>query len=80
MPREDLENAVVAAKLAFVPEEAGTSIMQIAQQAMNENGQKILEMFWQGEEEVCIDSLARWNAQLNGLVELKESVQMRCRK
>ena len=33
------------------------------------------EIFRQGEEEVCIASLARWNAQLKGLVELER----RCR-
>ena len=37
---------------------------------MNENGQNIFEIFGQGEEEVCIASLARWNAQLKGLVGL----------
>ena len=42
---------------------------------MNENGQKIFEIFRQGEAEVCIASLARWNAQLKGLVELER----RCR-
>ena len=45
---------------------AGISIRQIAQQAMNENGQKIFDNFRQGEEEVCSASLARWNAQLKG--------------
>ena len=38
---------------------------------MNDNGQKIFELFRQGEEEVCTASLARWNAQLKGLVELE---------
>ena len=42
-----------------ISEEAGVSIRQVAQQAMNENGQKIFEMFRQGEEEVCVASLAR---------------------
>ena len=42
--------------------------MQIAQQARNEKGQKIFEFFKQGDEEACIASLARWNAQLKGLV------------
>ena len=51
------------------------SITQVAQQAMNENGQKIFDIFGQGEEEVCIASLARWDAQLKGLVELER----RCR-
>ena len=48
-----------------ISEEAGVSIRQIAQQGMNDNGQ----------EKVCIASLARWNAQSKGLVELKR----RCR-
>ena len=30
------------------------------------------EIFRQGEEEVCIASWARWNAQLKGLVELEK--------
>ena len=51
------------------------SIRQIAQQAMNENGQKIFEIFRQGEEDVCIASLARWNAQLKGLAELEKGCQ-----
>ena len=41
---------------------------------MNENGQTFFEVFRQGEEELCVASLARWNAQLQGLVELE-----RCR-
>ena len=48
---------------------------KIAQQAMNENGQNIFEIFRQGEEEVCIASLARWNAQLKGLAELEKRCQ-----
>ena len=35
---------------------------------------RFFEILRQGEEEVCIASLARWNAQLEGLVELE-----RCR-
>ena len=42
---------------------------------MNENGQPIFEIFRQGEEELCIASWARWDAQLKGLVELER----RCR-
>ena len=58
-----------------ISEEAGVSTRQIAQQAAtHENGQKIFEHFRQGEEGSCIASLARWNAQLKGLVELE-----RCR-
>ena len=57
-----------------ISEEAGISITQVAQQAVNENGQ-IFSIFRQSEEEVCIVILARWNAQLTGLVELER----RCR-
>ena len=46
-----------------VPLQFGITILQVAQQAMNENGQKSFEIFWQGEEEVCIASWARWEAQ-----------------
>ena len=41
-------------------EEEGFSTMQIAQQATNEKGQKLFELFRQGEDEVYIASLARW--------------------
>ena len=58
-----------------ISEEAGVSIREIAREAMNEDGQKIFEIFSQGEEEVCIASLARWNAQLKGLVELEKRCQ-----
>ena len=37
-----------------ISEEASIPIKQIAQQAMTENGQKIFEMFRQGEEYVRI--------------------------
>ena len=42
-------------------EVAGISIRQVAQQARNENGQ-FFEIFRQGEEDVFIASLDRWNA------------------
>ena len=35
-----------------ISETVGISIRQVAQQAMNENGQNIFEIFGQGEEEV----------------------------
>ena len=56
-------------------EEAGISIQEVIQWARNENGQFVFEIFRQGEEDVCIASLARWNAQLKGLAELER----RCR-
>ena len=58
-----------------ISEEAGVSVRAIAEQAMNEDSQNIFEIFWQGEEKVCIASLARWNAQLKGLVELEKRCQ-----
>ena len=45
----------------------GISVRQVAKQAMNENGQTNFEFFRQGEEELCIASWARWDAQLKGL-------------
>ena len=49
---------------------------KLAQQAMNENGHKIFEIFRQDEEEVYIASLSRWNEQLKGLVELERGVKI----
>ena len=49
--------------------------MQIAQQARNERGQKLFEIFRQGENDVYIANLARWDTQLNGLVELERRCQ-----
>ena len=57
------------------PEEAGFSIMQIAKQARTEKGHKIVEFFRQGENEVYIASLARWDTQLKGLAELGRRCQ-----
>ena len=42
---------------------------------MNENGQTIFVNFRQGEEELCIASWARRDAQLKGLVELERRCQ-----
>ena len=58
-------------KQLVISEEVGISIRQVAQQAMCENGQKIFELYRQGEEEVCIACLARWNAQVKGFVEFE---------
>ena len=49
--------------------------MQIAKQARNERGQKLFEIFRQGENEVYSASLARWDTQLKGLVELERRCQ-----
>ena len=56
-------------------EEAGISIMQIAKQARNERGQKLFQIFRQEENDVYIATLARWNTQLKGLVELERRCQ-----
>ena len=58
-----------------MPEEVGFSIMLIAQQARNEKGEKLFETFRREENEVYIASLARWDTQLNGLVELERRCQ-----
>ena len=52
----------------------GISIQQVAQQAMNEDGEKIFDIFWQ-EDESCIARWARWEAQRKGLVELERRCQ-----
>ena len=58
---EDLKVGVtVLQEQLGISEEAGA----------NEKGQKIFENFRQEEEDVCIASWARWNAQLKGLAEL----------
>ena len=53
------------------PQGAGDSVKQIAKQARHERGKKLFQMFRQEEKEVYIASLARWNTQLKGLVELE---------
>ena len=52
------------------PEDAGISVMQIAKQAKQERGQKLFQIFRREENEVYVASLARWDTQLKGLVEL----------
>ena len=37
-----------------ISEKVRISVRQVAQQAMNENGQKVFEVFWQQEEEVYV--------------------------
>ena len=53
----------------------GIALQQVAQQARNERNQKVFEIFWQEEEELCIASWARWDAQWKGLVELERRCQ-----
>ena len=57
-----------------VPLQFGISVQKVAQQAMNEDGQKIFEVFWQEGEELCIASWARWEAQRKGFVDLEKKV------
>ena len=49
--------------------------MQIAKQARNERGQKLFQIFRQEENEVYIASLARWDTQLKGSVEMESRCQ-----
>ena len=53
----------------------GVTLVQVAQQARNEIGQKVCEIFWHEEEASCIANSARWNAQLKGLAELERRWQ-----
>ena len=73
---EDLKVGVteLQERLEMTEEEGVSSIRQTAQQAKNEGGQKIFEIFRQGEG-VRNASLARWNAQLKGLTELEKRCQ-----
>ena len=57
-----------------VPVQIGIFIEQVAQQAMNEDGQKIFEVFWQ-EGELFVASWARWEAQRKGFVDLERRCQ-----
>ena len=58
-----------------VPVQIGISIQQVVQQARSENGQKFFEVDWQDEEELCIASWARWEAQCKGFVDLARRCQ-----
>ena len=49
-----------------VPAQIGISFQQVAQQAMNEDGQKMFEVFWQEEGELCVASWARLEAKRKG--------------
>ena len=49
--------------------------LEVLVQARSENGQKMFEVFWQEEEEVCVASWARWDAQWTSLVELERRCQ-----
>ena len=51
------------------------TLQQVAQQARNEIGQKVFEIFCHEEDELCIASWARWDAQLKGLAELERRWQ-----
>ena len=70
---EDLKVGVSQLKEQLgISHEAGMTIRQIAQQTMNESGQKILHIVKQGEEEVSVASLARWKEQVRCLVRLEK--------
>ena len=55
--------------------QCGISIQKVAQKAVNEDGQKIFEVFWQEGEELCIAGWARWEAQRKGSVDLERRCQ-----
>ena len=57
-----------------VPVQICISIQQVAQQARSENDQKVFEIFRQ-EEELCVASWTRWDAQWKCLVELERRCQ-----
>ena len=63
-----------------VPEQIGISIQQVAQQAMNEDGQHVFEVYWQEEGELCVACWARWEAQRKGLVDLERRCQGKSRE
>ena len=50
-------------------------IMQISEQARKEGGKKLFQIFRQGEKEMYIASLARWDTQAKGLVEMERRCQ-----
>ena len=52
-----------------IPVQTGITLQQVAQQARTEIGQKVFEICWQEEEELCTASWASWDAQWQGLVE-----------
>ena len=65
---------------AEVPLQFGISSQQVARQAMNEDGQKISEVFWQEEGELCVASWARWEAQRKGFVDMERRCQDKSRE
>ena len=58
-----------------MPLQFGISTQKVAQQATNEDGQKIFEVFWQEGEELCIASWARWVEQRKFSVDLERSCE-----
>ena len=58
-----------------MPAQIGISIQQVAQQAMNEDGQKIFEVLRQEEGELFVACWARWEAQRKGSVDLERRCQ-----
>ena len=58
-----------------VPVQIGISTQQVAQQVRSENGQKIFESLLARRGRGLCCQLARWDAQLKGLVELERTCQ-----
>ena len=53
------------------PNESSVNIVRIARQARNEKGKKLFALFSQGENEVVLAGMARWEEELKGLVVLE---------
>ena len=53
------------------PDESSFSIVRIARQARSEDSKKLLQIFRQGANEVLVESMARWEEHLKGLVVLE---------
>ena len=56
-------------------ERAGQCIVQIVKLARNERGKKLCQIFRKEENEVYIESLTKWDAQLKGLAMLERRCQ-----
>ena len=57
-----------------VPAQIGISIRQVARQAMNDDGQRFFEVFWQ-DGKLIVAGWARWEAQRKGSVDLERRCQ-----
>ena len=70
---EEQVGIVVLQERVEVPLQFGISTQKVAQQAMNEDGQKIYEVFWQAGEDFFA-GWARWEAQRERLSRLGKKV------